>query len=90
MHITLEQAEKAISAARIKAIEIKTQMCLAILDSGGHLKSFDRMDHAYVGSIDIAIKKPERLSILVSSGRSANYLNPRVSSMGLNRPMRDL
>lgn len=66
MHITLEQAEKAISAARIKAIEIKTQMCLAILDSGGHLKSFDRMDHAYVGSIDIAIKKPERLSILVS------------------------
>jgi len=57
MHITLEQAEKAISAARIKAIEIETQMCLAIIDSGGHLKSFDRMDHAYVGSIDIAIKK---------------------------------
>ena len=57
MHITLEQAEKAISGALIKAIQIKTQMCLAILDSGGHLKSFDRMDHAYVGSIDIAIKK---------------------------------
>lgn len=91
MHITLEQAEKAISAARIKAIEIKTQMCLAILDSGGHLKSFDRMDHAYVGSIDIAIKKARTAVYFgLPSGRSANYLNPRVSSMGLNRPMRDL
>ena len=57
MHITLDQAEKAISAARNQAIRMKKQMCLAIVDSGGHLKTFDRMDHAYVGSIDIAIKK---------------------------------
>jgi len=57
MHITLDQAEKAISAARNQAIHLKKQMCLAIVDSGGHLKTFDRMDHAYVGSIDIAIKK---------------------------------
>ena len=57
MHITLDQAGKAIFAARTKAFDIKTRMCLAIVDSGGHLKAFDRMDHAYVGSIDIAIKK---------------------------------
>jgi uncharacterized protein GlcG (DUF336 family) len=57
MHITLEQAETAICAARNKAMALKTQMCLAIVDSGGHLKTFLRMDHAYVGSIDIAFKK---------------------------------
>jgi uncharacterized protein GlcG (DUF336 family) len=32
-------------------------MCIAVLDSGGNLKSFTRMDDAWVGSIDIAIKK---------------------------------
>jgi uncharacterized protein GlcG (DUF336 family) len=30
---------------------------IAILDSGGHLKSFHRMDGAWLGVIDVAIKK---------------------------------
>lgn len=57
MHVTIEQAEKAIKAARKKAVELGTQMCIAIVDSGGNLKAFDRMDGAWVGSIDIAQKK---------------------------------
>lgn len=57
MHVTIEQAEKAIKAARKKALELGTQMCIAIVDSGGNLKAFDRMDGAWVGSIDIAQKK---------------------------------
>ena len=57
MHITLEDAEKAIEAARKKAISLKTQMCIAVVDSGANLKAFLRMDDAWVGSIDIAIKK---------------------------------
>ena len=32
-------------------------MCIAVVDSGANLKSFHRMDDAWVGSIDIAIKK---------------------------------
>jgi uncharacterized protein GlcG (DUF336 family) len=35
MHINLEHAEKAIEAARKKAIGLKTQMCIAVVDSGG-------------------------------------------------------
>lgn len=31
--------------------------CIAVLDSGGNLKSFTRINDAWVGSIDIAIKK---------------------------------
>lgn len=57
MHVTIEQAEKAIAAAREKALELKTQMCIAVVDSGGVLKAFYRMDDAWVGSIDISMKK---------------------------------
>lgn len=57
MHVTIEAAAKAIEAARKKAADLKTQMCIAVVDSGGNLKAFFRMDDAWVGSIDIAIKK---------------------------------
>ena len=57
MHVTINEALKAIEAARKKAAKINTQMCIAIVDSGANLKAFHRMDDAWVGSIDIAIKK---------------------------------
>src|SRR5512137_172517 len=57
MHVTMDQAERAVAAARRKAIELNTQMCIAVVDSGGELKAFHRMDDAWVGSIDISIKK---------------------------------
>lgn len=57
MHVTLADAQKAIDAARKKAQATKTQMCIAVVDSGANLKGFLRMDDAWVGSIDIAIKK---------------------------------
>lgn len=57
MHVSNEDATKAINAARKKAESLKTKMCIAVVDSGGNLKAFARMDDAWVGSIDIAIKK---------------------------------
>ena len=57
MHVTIEAAEAAIQAARRRAVELGTEMCIAIVDSGANLKAFYRMDAAWVGSIDIAIKK---------------------------------
>jgi uncharacterized protein GlcG (DUF336 family) len=57
MHVTSKDADIAIKAAQKKALELKTQMCIAVVDSGGNLKAFHRMDGAWVGSIDIAIKK---------------------------------
>jgi uncharacterized protein GlcG (DUF336 family) len=57
MHVTIEDAQKAIEAARQKAVAIETRMCIAVVDSGANLKAFLRMDDAWVGSIDIAIKK---------------------------------
>ncbi|MFD0913341.1 GlcG/HbpS family heme-binding protein [Methylophilus luteus] len=57
MHVSFEVAQEIIEKAVEKSKEIGVKMCIAVLDSGGNLKSFTRMDDAWVGSIDIAIKK---------------------------------
>ena len=57
MDITLEQAQAILAAATRKATEINTRMNIAVVDSGGHLKAFVRMDGAWLGSIDISIRK---------------------------------
>ena len=57
MNITLAQAEKAIAAAKIKAAALDTKMNIAIVDGGANLVAFARMDGAWLGSVDISIKK---------------------------------
>ena len=57
MNITLAQAEKAIAAAKKKATAIDTKMNIAIVDAGANLVAFARMDGAWLGSLDISIKK---------------------------------
>ena len=57
MNITLAQAEKIISAAKEKAIAIDTKMNIAVVDAGANLVAFGRMDGAWLGSLDISIKK---------------------------------
>jgi uncharacterized protein GlcG (DUF336 family) len=56
-NITLKQAQNILKAAVNKAEEIETKMNISIVDSGANLKAFIRMDDAWLGSIDIAIKK---------------------------------
>ena len=55
--ISLEQAKAVIEAAQAKAEEIGTKMDICVVDAGANLKGFVRMDGAWLGSIDIAIKK---------------------------------
>lgn len=55
--ITLQQARAAVDASRAKSDELGVQMNIAVVDSGANLKAFARMDGAWLGSIDIAIKK---------------------------------
>ena len=55
--ITLEEAMVVIEAARKKAEEQGTLMDIAVVDAGANLKAFVRMDDAFLGSIDISIKK---------------------------------
>jgi uncharacterized protein GlcG (DUF336 family) len=55
--VTIELAQIAIKAAIKKAEEQGTLMDIAIVDAGGNLKAFARMDGAFLASIDISIKK---------------------------------
>lgn len=55
--ITLQQADKVVESALKKAQELDLKMNIAVVDGGANLKAFRRMDGAWLGSIDIAIRK---------------------------------
>jgi uncharacterized protein GlcG (DUF336 family) len=55
--IKLEDARRIIAAAQKKAAEIKQPMNVAVCDAGGNLLAFERMEGAWLGSIDISINK---------------------------------
>ena len=55
--VTLADARRVIAAAEKKAAEIGQPMNIAVADGGGNLVSHVRMDGAWLGSIDISIKK---------------------------------
>lgn len=55
--LTRTQAEQVLTGALAKAVEQGVPMNIAIVDAGGNLKAFTRMDGAFLGSIDIAIGK---------------------------------
>jgi uncharacterized protein GlcG (DUF336 family) len=55
--VTLKDARKIIAAAESKAAEIGQPMNIAVADAGGNLIAHVRMDGAWLGSIDISIKK---------------------------------
>lgn len=55
--VTLEAARRVIAAGEKKAAEIGQPMNIAVADAGGNLVAHVRMDGAWIGSVDIAIKK---------------------------------
>jgi uncharacterized protein GlcG (DUF336 family) len=55
--VTLEDARRVIAAAEKKAQQVGQPMNIAVADEGGNLVSHVRMDGAWIGSIDISIKK---------------------------------
>src|SRR5215470_7432037 len=55
--VTLADARKIIAAAEKKADEIGQPMNIAVADAGGNLVAHVRMDGAWLGSVDISIKK---------------------------------
>jgi uncharacterized protein GlcG (DUF336 family) len=80
----MEHAQKAIEAARKKAVKLDTQMCIAVVDSGANLKAFLRMDDAWVGSIDIAIKKAKTaVFFMMPTGAIGKLSQPGKSLYGI-------
>jgi len=55
--LTLQGARLIMAAAARKATSLDVPMDIAVVDDGGHLLVFNRMDGAKLSSIDIAICK---------------------------------
>src|SRR2546425_1190003 len=51
--ISLEQAQTIVAAAVKKSQEMHINQNIAVVDAGGNLKAFARMDNAWLGRIDI-------------------------------------
>jgi uncharacterized protein GlcG (DUF336 family) len=77
MNLTFEQASRAIKAAKDKAQELGVLMNIALVDGGANLTAFARMDGAWLGSIDIAIRK----------ARTARFFDMNTGELGkLSQP----
>ena len=75
--ITLKQAQTAIEAAIQKATQLNTKMDICVVDAGANLKAFVRMDGAWLGSIDIAIKKARTARFFdMNTGEIGNLSQP--------------
>jgi len=65
--VSLEDARKAGAAAAVEAKKNKWNMAIAVVDDGGHLIYFERIDETQFGSIDIAIGKARTAASLKRS-----------------------
>jgi uncharacterized protein GlcG (DUF336 family) len=57
MPIVLEAAKRAAVAAAAEARRNNWNMAIAIVDTGGHLVYFEKMDNTQIGSVNVAIEK---------------------------------
>jgi uncharacterized protein GlcG (DUF336 family) len=83
--LTLEDARRVIAAGERKAIELKVPYNIAVVDAGGNLVAYVRMDGAWLGSMAIAIDKAwtarafdmttEALAQLAQSGQQGFGIN---------------
>ena len=69
--ISLQLAQTVADAALRRAEHLELQMNVAVVDAGANLKAFHRMDGAWLGSIDISIKK----------ARTARYFDMETSEL---------
>ena len=82
LRLTLEGARAILSAAENQAREIKVPQNIAIVDEGGQLLLFARMDGAKLSSVDVALTKARAAALRRSptgpspaSGEPSVYLS---------------
>ena len=55
--LTLAEARKVVAAAQADAAKSNLTMAIAVVDEGGHLLLFEKMDGTQTGSVNVAIAK---------------------------------
>ena len=61
--LTLEGAQAVLAAATRRSQEMGVPMNIAVVDDGGHLLAFARMDGAKLSSVEIALGKAHAAAI---------------------------
>ena len=74
--LTLEDCKKISAAAEAEANKNKWNVCIAILDDGGHLLHFARMDGGTPANAEIAIEKARTAAL---TRRSSKMWEDRVA-----------
>ncbi|KAI9742112.1 MAG: hypothetical protein M1834_000502 [Cirrosporium novae-zelandiae] len=69
------QAQIIVNAAKAQATKIGVPSCIAVCDPSGYLVAFLRMDNAFLGSIDISIKKAKTVSLFNGGFSTAALYN---------------
>ncbi len=83
--LTLEDAKLMMEAAEQRASDIDIDMDIAIVDDGGNLLLFQRMDNARITSITIAIDKAFTAGASRKSTRAyGNVSGPGEPAFGIN------
>ena len=83
--LTLDDAKLMMAAAEKKATEIGVDMDIAIVDDGGNMLLFQRMDNARITSISIAVDKAFTAGAARKSTRAYGEASgPGGPSFGIN------
>jgi uncharacterized protein GlcG (DUF336 family) len=75
--LTLADVKKLTAAAEAEAIRNKWSVAIAVLDDGGHLVGFVRMDGATPANADIAVRKGRSAAM---SRRSTRNWEERIAA----------
>ncbi|HZX15226.1 MAG TPA: heme-binding protein, partial [Thermodesulfobacteriota bacterium] len=76
--LILEDAKIILEGAEMKAKEIGVDMDIAVVDDGGNLLAFYRMDKAKITSIDVAINK----AFTAAGARKATHEYAEIAGAG--------
>ncbi|MDR6369992.1 uncharacterized protein GlcG (DUF336 family) [Chryseobacterium bernardetii] len=80
MVLNYKTAEKALHAAKEKALSMNIPVSIAVVDTGGHLVALARLDSVY-GVIDFAVKKAKTA---VMFGVNSDIMGGIISETGVH------
>ena len=79
LKLTADGALKALNASIEKAQSMGVPQCISIVDAGGHLLAFCRMDGAFVLSNDSSLKKAKTAAIY---GQLTGQMDDAIALLG--------
>jgi len=83
--VTLEDAQRVIEAGIAKSKAINSPSNIAVVDAGGNLLAFARMENAWLGSIDIAMNKAfTSRAFDVATNQLAGFAQPGEQFYGIH------